>query len=52
VAQNPGVKLLGDHYILCPAEWFSPLLEHYYGACISLPRGKASADRAQAPTPP
>jgi hypothetical protein len=51
VAQNPGVKLLGDHYILCPTEWFGPLLEHYYGVSISLPRAKASADLTQASTP-
>jgi len=51
VAQNPGVKPLGDHYILCPTEWFRPLLEHYYGVSISLPLAKASADLTQAQTP-
>jgi len=49
VAQNSEVRLLGDHYILCPAEWFGSLLEHYYDIGISLPPAKASAGLTQAP---
>ncbi|MCX6926325.1 MAG: hypothetical protein NT154_24430 [Verrucomicrobia bacterium] len=36
VANNPQVKLEGDHYLSCPAEWFLQLLTNFYGRAVTL----------------
>jgi hypothetical protein len=35
-SKNQQVRLHGDHYLACPAEWFSKILEKLYGGPVDL----------------
>ena len=36
LGKNPEVRLHDDHYIACPRDWFTDLLEKFYGCRIDL----------------
>jgi hypothetical protein len=35
-SKNQQIKLHGDHYIACPEDWFSKVLEKLYGGPVGL----------------
>ena len=50
-AKNPQVSSQGDHYIVCPAEWFKELLATFYGQPLNLDEQLATDQVGTEPSP-